>query len=261
MSANDFQSDVHQAVDLGFAAADLISSFFSSQAKVRRYNRHVLHTDANGSQVTLSLDQNNQPVLACTGPTTTTAVIVPTTTQTQAIPIPAGQVAAQPIILAGQTQIPFSQFPNFTKGMITATQVDTNTAGGANTTPICATTLRDFSDAQQVPLLFEADGTTPQLSLDVGTSSFTLYNADPNNSYNYSATITTTSPNQTFTLLGQVGTGGQTTTQFPDNIGATVIGQMTIVVATVAQTSPTGPGYQLSPTSGSVPYVPPSNNM
>ena len=110
-----FQDDVHQAVDIGFGIADLLGSIFGGFDDAKQ----VLHTDASGSSlVTLSLNGDTQPVISCTGPSTTYAVVVPTTTQAQNAPID-GDVTAQPLIVEGGQQILFDNFPSFTKGMLT----------------------------------------------------------------------------------------------------------------------------------------------
>ena len=241
-----FQDDVHQAVDIGFGVADLLGSIFGGFAVP-----HVLHSSADGgSQVTLSLNDQTQPVISCTGPSTTYAVVIPTTTQAQPSS-PAGQVTAQPLIVQGGQQILFDNFPNFTKGMLTATQLDTTQTVGQYGLPVAAATLRNFSSASQIPLTTQsADGVTvtPVLSLTVGSDSYTVDNADMTNPYTFAATITTSSPNQTATSGGAVAAGGQAEVALPDGFQSAVIAQMTIVASAVQ-----GQGYTISPTPGSYP--------
>jgi hypothetical protein len=247
-----FQDDVHQAVDIGFGLADLLGGIFGGFAV-----EHVLHTSVAGSQVTLSLNDQIQPVISCTGPSTTFAVVVPTTTQAQPSSI-VGDVTAQPLIVQGGQQILFDNFPNFTKGMLTATQIDTTQPVGQFGTPVAAATLRNFSSASQVPLMTQtttsggSQTTLPLLSVSVGPTSYTVQNADENFPYLFEATITTSSPNQTVTLGGVVEAGNQTTTQFPAGFHSAVIAQMTIVASAVPQS-----GYTITPTPGSYP-IPPS---
>ena len=241
-----FRDDVHQAVNIGFGIADLLGGGFGGFDDAK----HVLHTDASGSSlVTLSLNGDTQPVISCTGPSTTYAVVVPTTTQAQNAPID-GDVTAQPLIVQGGQQILFDNFPSFTKGMLTATQIDT-TQPNSSPQLIAAATLRNFSDAQAVPLTTVTDANgdaSPVVSLSAGSSSFTVYNADPSNSYAFVATITTSSPNQTLTFPGLVEPGNSTTTQFPAGVESAVIAQLTMVVSATA-----GGSYTFSTTPGSYP--------
>lgn len=254
MAFNDLQDSVHQAVDIGFGLADLLGSLFGMSAEQRLQYKRTIHTlDSNGSQIQLSLNDQNQPMLSCTGPSTTFAVVVPSTTQTQTLGnVPPGQVATNPIVLQGGTQILFQDFPDFTKGMLTATQVDTTQTPGPSGQAVAAATMCNFTTADQVPLISQPDpnsgASTPVVSLSVGSNSFTVYNDDPNNPYMFAATITTTSPNQTFTLSNGVGASGQAETPFPGNIGSAVIAQMTLVLSAVPQGS-----YTLPLTAGAIP--------
>jgi hypothetical protein len=241
-SVDDLQESLHQAVDIGFAVADLIGSIFGFEDEADRTKaRHILHSLADeSSDVFLALDSNSRPYLGCTGPNSTVAVVIPVTTQDQTSPaVPMlGQISSQVLYVQGGTQLPFAEFQNYTQGMVTVTQVDTSSMPSG--TKIGTATLQNFSTnpaagsgAQTIALMPGGNG-IPALSATVTDGQITFTNNDMNTAYSFVATLTTANPTQVYTLYGAVGPGGSDVALFPSAAGASVIQHLSVVAAVLS---------------------------
>lgn len=237
-SPNDLQESLHQAVDIGFAVADLIGGLFGFKDEADRLKaRHILHSRADGSSdVFIALDSNSQPYLTCTGPSQSQAVVITVTTQDQASPPTPmlGQISSQVIYVpGGGAPTTFTDFPNYTQGMMTVTQIpDTSTISPGN--PVAAATLRSFStnpavDAGPQTILLQGTAQSPELTATIESGQIVFANNGPSN-YLFAATVTTAKPTQIFTLYAAPVAGSTAAVPFPDSAGTAVLQDISIVV-------------------------------
>ncbi|HEX3364576.1 hypothetical protein [Phenylobacterium sp.] len=202
---------LHQAVDIAWSVADLLAGVFEGEVRVRRLGAEP------SSPLIMSLDMTyNQVLFTNTDPSGRLYGLVTACQPSQ------GALISNTVAVPPPGDVPFTQFPNFTKGLLTAAVVDTSQPA-TDVVPLIGLTARSFVSAQNVAL-----GPLCQFTLDPINSMIVLTNSDPDNGYYGEFRITTAVPFEVFEVDGQVPPDSATEIPFPESRIGTVFAQLDV---------------------------------